>query len=322
MHHRGLRASPLAFGLFKNRQPKAIVKEENTTEEMQDAQEANELINAASDSVEVNRWAPILELPVESFTKGEEQLEVGKMVLNPNLFKVEIRRDILHRVVIWQLARRRQGTHKTKSRAEVRGGGRKPRPQKGTGRSRQGSIRSPLWRGGGHAHPKRPRDYSYPLLTKVKRLGLKMALSLKYAQGKLKLVKNTEIEQPKTKLLVSKLKTKGWHGKKTLLIDGKYVNEWFRRASNNLPLLKVLPQRACNVYDILSYDQLVLTLEAVQYLEQRLVDPNEPQFYEFVSKNDQLINTPTPLPPVERKRLLEQQQQQEETQHELQNAAQ
>jgi len=243
----------------------------------------------------INRWAPIIELPIESFTEAGA---LGSVRLNPNVFNVQVRRDILHRVVVWQLAKRRQGTHKTKSRAEVRGGGRKPRPQKGTGRSRQGSIRSPLWRGGGHAHAKRNKSYYYPLPRKVRSLGLKSALSLKYAQGKLRILRSTEVADGKTKHLVTAVKEKGWG--KTLVIDGKYVDETFRRASNNIPHVKSLPSVGCNVYDILNHEYLVLTLEALQYLEERLVDSSAPQIYDFPTFETRA--TPPP-PPKEQQAL-------------------
>ena len=182
------------------------------------------------------------------------------------------------RVVVWQLAARRAGTHKTKSRAEVRGGGRKPHPQKGTGRARAGSIRSPIWRGGGHAHAIRPRSYWYPLQLNIQRMGLRVALSVKYAQGKLRIIKNTEIARPKTKVLVTELKKKNWSN--VLIVDGKEKREDFSRASGNLGSTKVVSEEGLNVYDILSHDLLVLTLESLEYLEKALLRSKH-YFYEF-----------------------------------------
>jgi large subunit ribosomal protein L4 len=285
--------STTIFGAEKERKDNSAAlsadeDEEDERNAAEDEAEATAVVARATGIVDASqRWAPTLALPVESFLNAEQQAPLGTVSLNPNIFMVPIRRDILHRVVVWQLAKRRQGTHKSKTKAEVRGGGRKPRPQKGSGRSRQGSIRSPLWVGGGHAHAKRPRDYYFPLLKRVRKLGLRTALSLKFAQGKLKIVRSTHVDEAKTKNLARVVEGKAWN--KTLVIDGKYVDESFRKASHNLPSVKVLPVGGCNVFDILNHDLLVLTLEAVQHLEELLLEKDALKFYD----------DPTPFQPKE-----------------------
>jgi len=231
---------------------------------------------APANAIRGSRWAPILEMPIE--TLNGEEAYLGMVRLNPNLFLESIRTDILNRVVVWQLAARRQGSHKTKDRSEVRGGGRKPHPQKGTGRARVGSIRSPSRRGGGHAHAIRPRSYYYPLQAKVRLMGLRVALSVKYAQGKLRIIKNTEVARPKTKVLVTELKKKGWNN--AFIVDGKTLRDDFKRASGNLGWVKAESCTNINVYDILSHDLLVLSLEALEYCESALLRSAH-NFYEF-----------------------------------------
>ena len=131
--------------------------------------------------------------------------EVGRVTLPGDIFDMPFRRDILHRMVVYHLAKRRQGTHKTKSRSEVRGGGKKPWRQKGTGRARAGSIRSPIFRGGGHTFAKRPRDYAIKLTKKYRRLGLRTALSHKLASGKLFVLDELKVDDAKTKEIVAML---------------------------------------------------------------------------------------------------------------------
>ena len=149
------------------------------------------------------------ELFVQAWLSSWDEPRAGIAKLRSDVWAMPLRTDIVHRVVTWQRACMRQGTSKTKHRSEVRGGGRKPRPQKGTGRSRQGSIRSPLWVGGGHAHPKRPRDFSYKLNRKVVSLGVKTALSDKYRRNCLIVLRDLELASDEPEELKAKLTNLG-----------------------------------------------------------------------------------------------------------------
>ena len=194
--------------------------------------------------------------------------EVGDIELADEVFGLPIRRDILARVVNWQLAKRRAGTHKTKGISEIRGTTRKPYKQKGTGRARQGSLRSPQFRGGARIFGPVVRSHAFELQKKVRRLGLKIALSAKLGEGKLAVIDVARIAEPKTKALRTRLAALGWDS--VLIIDGSVVEENFARATCNLPRVDVLPHQGANVYDILRRDTLVLTREAVRHLEARL----------------------------------------------------
>jgi large subunit ribosomal protein L4 len=194
--------------------------------------------------------------------------EVGDIELADEIFGLPIRRDILARVVSWQLSKRRAGTHKTKGISEIRGTTRKPYKQKGTGRARQGSLRSPQFRGGARIFGPVVRSHAFDLQKKVRRLGLKMALSAKQDEGKLVVIDTARIDEAKTRVLRARLATLGWDS--VLIIDGSVVDEVFARAARNLPCVDVLPQQGANVYDILRRDTLVLTCEAVRHLEARL----------------------------------------------------
>lgn len=192
----------------------------------------------------------------------------GEVTLADEIFGVEVRKDIMNRVVNWQLARRRAGTHSTKSVGEVRGGGAKPWRQKGTGRARQGSIRSPQFRGGAVIFGPKPRDHSFKLPKKVRALGLKSALSAKQADGKLVILKEAKAKSPKTKELAQKIGKLGWTN--ALVIGGAEIDDNFAVAAGNIPNIDVLPAGGANVYDILRRDMLVLTQDAVEQLEARL----------------------------------------------------
>ena len=194
--------------------------------------------------------------------------EVGDIELAEEVFGLPVRSDILARVVNWQLAKRRAGTHKTKGVSEIRGTTRKPYKQKGTGRARQGSLRSPQFRGGARIFGPVVRSHEFDLQKKVRRLGLKTALSAKQREGKLVVIDAAHIDEAKTKVLRTRLSALGWDS--VLIIDGPTVDESFARAARNLPRVDLLPQQGANVYDILHRDRLVLTRQAVQYLEARL----------------------------------------------------
>jgi large subunit ribosomal protein L4 len=179
-----------------------------------------------------------------------------------------VRRDILARVVNWQLAKRRAGTHKVKGVSEISGTTKKPYKQKGTGRARQGSLRSPQFRGGAVIFGPVVRSHEFDLQKKVRRLGLKTALSAKQAEGKLVVIDTAAVAEAKTKGLQSRLDVLGWGS--VLVIDGDAVDQNFARAARNLPKIDVLPEQGANVYDILRRDTLVLTRDAVAKLEARL----------------------------------------------------
>jgi len=194
--------------------------------------------------------------------------KVGEIQLSPEIFSAPLRQDILARMVHWQLAKRRSGTHSTKGVSEISGTTKKPWRQKGTGRARQGSLRSPQFRGGANIFGPLPRDYSYSLPKKVRRLALKAALSSKAASGALLIVDSLNTGVTKTKEMAKKFTSLGLRS--ALIIDGEEVNKDFARTAANLPGVDVLPQQGINVYDILRHEHLVLTKAAIQNLESRL----------------------------------------------------
>jgi large subunit ribosomal protein L4 len=194
--------------------------------------------------------------------------EVGDIDLADEVFGLPVRSDILARVVNWQLAKRRAGTHKTKGISDISGTTAKPYKQKGTGRARQGSRRSPQFRGGATIFGPVVRSHEFGLQKKVRKLGLKTALSAKQAEGKLVVIDSAKVEAPKTKALRAQFETLGWES--VLIIDGAAVDEGFAKAARNLPKVDLLPSVGANVYDILRRDTLVLTREAVEQLEARL----------------------------------------------------
>jgi large subunit ribosomal protein L4 len=205
---------------------------------------------------------------VKLTVRNLDNQEVGDIELADDVFGLPVRRDILARVVNWQLAKRRAGTHKTKGISDISGTTKKPYKQKGTGRARQGSLRSPQFRGGAVIFGPVVRSHEFDLQKKVRRLGLKTALSAKQAEGKLIVIDAAKIDEAKTKALRTRLDALGWGS--VLIIDGAAVDEGFARAARNLPMVDVLPQQGANVYDILRRDTLVLTRDAVQTLEARL----------------------------------------------------
>jgi large subunit ribosomal protein L4 len=170
--------------------------------------------------------------------------------------------------VNWQLAKRRAGTHKTKGISDISGTTKKPYKQKGTGRARQGSLRSPQFRGGAVIFGPVVRSHEFGLQKKVRKLGLKTALSAKQAEGKLIIIDAATVAEPKTKALRAQFEALGWES--VLIIDGAAVDAGFAKAARNLPKVDVLPQQGANVYDILRRDTLVLTRNAVEQLEARL----------------------------------------------------
>lgn len=193
---------------------------------------------------------------------------VGEIELSEAVFGLPNRTDLLARMVNWQLAKRRSGNHKTKGISEIRGTTKKPYGQKGTGRARQGSIRSPQFRGGATIFGPVVRSHEHDLTKKVRKLALKTALSAKVAEGKLIVLDSAAADSHKTKELAVRLATLGLTS--ALIIDGSNLDENFAKASRNIPLIDVLPEQGANVYDILRRDTLVLTRNAVEQLEARL----------------------------------------------------
>jgi large subunit ribosomal protein L4 len=200
--------------------------------------------------------------------KNLENQDVGSIELNEDVFGLPMRKDILARMVNYQLAKRRAGTHSSKEIGDIAGTTKKPYKQKGTGSARQGSLRSPQFRGGAVIFGPHPRSHAFDLQKKVRKLALKTALSAKQAEGKLIVLDLATVDLPKTKFLAERFRTLGWDS--VLIIDGQEVNEGFARAARNIPKVDVLPQQGANVYDILRRDVLVLTQSAVEHLEARL----------------------------------------------------
>ncbi len=192
----------------------------------------------------------------------------GTIELADEVFGLPPRPDILHRMVRWQLAKRRAGTHKTKVVGEVAGSRRKIYRQKGTGRARHSTTRAPQFRGGGVTFGPVVRSHAHDLPKKVRKLALKTALSAKQAEGRLTVIDAARLETPKTKALSQVMDALGWS--RVLVIDGPDVDANFARAAANLVGVHVLPQQGANVYDILRCDTLVLTRAAVEHLEARL----------------------------------------------------
>jgi large subunit ribosomal protein L4 len=193
---------------------------------------------------------------------------VGEIELDDAVFAMPVRQDLIFRAVNWQLAKRRSGNHKAKGISEIAGTTKKPYKQKGTGRARQGSLRSPQFRGGARIFGPVVRSHEHDLTKKVKKLALKTALSAKVAAGQLVVLDLAVAETHKTKALAGNFKAMGFQS--LLVIDGATLNENFVRAARNIPLVDVLPSQGANVYDIIRRDTLVLTRNAVSDLEARL----------------------------------------------------
>ena len=193
--------------------------------------------------------------------------KAGDIELDAELFGLEPRADILHRVVRWQRNRAQAGTHKVKTRSEVSYSTKKIYRQKGTGGARHGSKKAPIFRKGGIYKGPTPRSHAHELPKKFRKLGLRHALSAKAKAGELVVIESAESEG-KTAALAKQVKNLGW--KRALIIDGAAVNEGFARAAANIDGLDVLPTMGANVYDILKRDTLVLTKAGVEALEARL----------------------------------------------------
>ncbi|HFQ81337.1 MAG TPA: 50S ribosomal protein L4 [Desulfobacterales bacterium] len=198
-------------------------------------------------------------------TKKEK---VGEVDLNDDLFAVEVKPYILHDVVKMQLANRRAGTACTKTRVEVSGSSAKPFRQKGTGRARAGNRRSPLWRGGGVVFGPKPRSYAYKLPKKVRRLGLKMALSTRFAEENMVVLDQFQLDEIKTKKFISVMKDLGVDNALIVIPSG---DDKLEKSARNVPGFKVLPTMGVNVYDILHYRNLIILQSTIEQLEKRLL---------------------------------------------------
>jgi large subunit ribosomal protein L4 len=193
--------------------------------------------------------------------------EAGSVDVSDEIFGLEPRADILHRVVRWQLAKRRAGTHDVKNRAEIARTGKKMYKQKGTGSARHSSARANLFRGGGRSFGPTPRSHEHDLPKKVRALGLRHALSAKVKAGSIIVLENAVATESKTKALKAQFEKLGLAS--VLVIDGAEVNQNFAMAARNIPLVDVLPIQGINVYDIMRRNTLVLTKAAVDALEAR-----------------------------------------------------
>ena len=192
----------------------------------------------------------------------------GDVDLSDAVFGLEVRKDILQRMVQYQRAKKQAGTHDTKQVSEISGTGKKPFRQKGTGNARQGSLRSAQMRGGATIFGPTPRSHAHGLTKKFRKLALKTALSAKQAEGKLLVLDHSGMKEPKTKTLIDAFGKLGFDN--ALIIDGAEPNEAFAKAARNIKHVDVLPQQGANVMDILRRDTLVLTKDAVAALEERL----------------------------------------------------
>lgn len=193
--------------------------------------------------------------------------QVGTLALSDRIFGAPVHDTLLWEVVRMQLANRRRGTHKVKHRSEVRGGGRKPWRQKGTGRARVGSRRSPLWRGGGTIFGPTPRDYGYSVPKKKRRGALRSALAAKLRDGELVVLEGWDLGEIKTKSFVETMKTLGIDNALVVIPD---KNEIIEKSARNVPWVKVLRVDGLNVYDILRYEKLILLTGTIEKLEERL----------------------------------------------------
>jgi large subunit ribosomal protein L4 len=200
-------------------------------------------------------------VPVSN-TLGEKVTEVE---LRDDIFAVPINVPVMHQALVRQLANARLGTHKTKTRGEVSGGGRKPWRQKGTGRARHGSIREPQWRGGGIVFGPRPRSYRQKMPRKMRRLALRSALSVKAAEGQIMVLDALEMPEPKTRDMEAILDNLDMYSTALILLPDRNAN--VEKSVNNLPYLKILRAQYLNVRDLLGYDYLIMPLGALKVIE-------------------------------------------------------
>ena len=203
-------------------------------------------------------------MTVEVDIKGAEGKTTGKLKLDAHIFEADVNEPVMHQALVRQLANNRQGTASTKTRTEVRGGGRKPYRQKGTGRARQGSIRAPQWAGGGIVFGPKPRSYAQDMPKKQRRLALRSALSSKRADERMVVLESLDMEAPKTRDFVNLLADLGIAGTVLVVLENHNVNA--EKSARNLVGVKSILGRNLNVRDLLNHDWLVITRAAVEQL--------------------------------------------------------
>jgi len=196
--------------------------------------------------------------------------EVGTVSIKEEVALAPVKEHAVWETVKWQLAKRRRGTHSTKTRGEVRGGGRKPWSQKHTGRARQGSIRAPQWVGGGVVHGPKPRSYYYPLPKKVRKVALRSVVADKLKSGNFLVVEDFSFSEPKTKRAVEFLKNFGFENTNVLMVVPSSLDVNTYLSFRNLPNVKLLPVEGLNVYDILCYEKCIVFRSVLSTLEERL----------------------------------------------------
>lgn len=212
-------------------------------------------------------WGNVMaEAKLYSFAAGSDPEPTS---LDDRLFAANVNKDLLYRVVRMQLGNRRQGTHSTKTRGEVSGGGRKPWRQKGTGRARSGSRRSPIWVGGGTMFGPKPRSYESKLTKKMKRGALAAALSDRAESGNVALIDHIQFDTPKTKAAVALLNRMELSGKTLVVVSTDEYNRAVKKSFTNLPTAKCIACGGVNVYDVLRHDHLLMTTKAVEELTER-----------------------------------------------------
>lgn len=206
----------------------------------------------------------VVELPLYD----AEGKSAGKLKASEDIFGKEMNQPVVQSTLVWYLASQRAGTHSAKTRGEVRGGGVKPWKQKGTGRARAGSIRSPLWRKGGVVFGPKPRDYGFTLPKKVRKQALRMALSDKAREGKLQIIEEFKVKEPKTKLALSLIKGLGIKGKSLFILENE--NSDFNRAARNLAGVKLTVLGGLNIFDLLEADWVVVEKTVISKMEEVL----------------------------------------------------
>ena len=203
-------------------------------------------------------------MTIEIDVRGPEGKPTGKLKLDAHIFEAEVNEPVMHQALVRQLANNRQGTASTKTRTEVRGGGRKPYRQKGTGRARQGSTRAPQWAGGGVVFGPRPRSYAQDMPKKQRRLALRSALSTKRADERIVVLESLDMEAPQTSAFVGMLADLGIEGTVLVVLENHNVNA--EKSARNLVGVKSILGRNLNVRDLLNHDWLVITRAAVEQL--------------------------------------------------------
>ncbi len=201
--------------------------------------------------------------------KNIENKTIEKVSLKEDVFGLPVKTEILHAAVVNFLANQRQGTHATKTRGKVKGGSNKPWKQKNTGRARAGTIRSPLWKGGGTVFGPHPRDYSYSMNKKQRKLALKTALSAKLSENQIIVVDSLKLDEPKTKNMVSLLDTLGLTGKKVLIVT-KEKDDNVYLSSRNLPYVKVKRASDINTYSVIVNDFILVTKDALMSVQEAM----------------------------------------------------